>query len=71
VTAIPVMPAVAAPVQLLATGTPVPPVADPIHPSATYALAQPADWATDPATVLGVGGRLVGAAGAVPATEGR
>jgi hypothetical protein len=72
--AIPVAPAVAAPVHLLATGTPVPPVADPIHPSATHALTQPVDWATNPATMLKVGGRLVGAAGATttaPATQGR
>jgi hypothetical protein len=69
VVAIPVTAAVPIPVRLLATGTPVPPVADPIHPAATHALAQSADWATDPATVLKVGGRLVDAA--APATEGR
>jgi Neuraminidase-like domain/Putative peptidoglycan binding domain/Salmonella virulence plasmid 28.1kDa A protein len=74
VKAVPVAPAVAAPARLLTTGALVPPVADPIHPAATHAVAQPADWATDPATVLRVGGRLVGAAGATtaaPATEGR
>jgi hypothetical protein len=52
---------------VLTTGQLLPLSLAPVHPSAKFGVAQPADWTSDPASVVSVGALTVGANGVLPA----